>query len=72
MCVYCGSVSESRTFFFFLHVCVCACEGDEVKGFTLHLSLCVYPFWDPRCKEEAPFHSFFRILMHPIRSVRPR
>lgn len=38
-------------------VCLCM-QGDKVKGFTLHLSLCMYPFWDPLCKEEASFHSF--------------
>lgn len=55
--------------FFFLHVCVwecvsvhaclCAYDGDGVKGFNLHFSLCAYPFGDPRRKEEASFHSLF-------------
>lgn len=41
-----------------VHTCLYVCEGDEEKGFNLHLYLCVYPFRDLRCKEEASFHLF--------------
>lgn len=62
MCIYCERVGC-----FFPYVCecksmharLCAYDGDEVKGFTLYFSVCVYPFWDPRCTEEAYFHSLF-------------
>lgn len=57
ICVY---VWE-RQLVFCVCVCVhaCLCAWDAVKGFTHHFSLCVYPFGDPRCKEEASFQSLF-------------
>ncbi len=73
ICMYVvrGSVSGPECFLrvcVLLHARLCTCDGDEVKRFTLHFSLCVYPFGVPHCKKEASFHSFvaFQCILYTL------
>lgn len=70
MCVYLWQCSFACVYVWdcvSVHACLFACDGDGVKGFTLHFSLCVYPFGGPLLQGRG-FLSFF--FLHSNASYR--